>query len=107
MVNLKNGMKRLIKIAGVIALFIGTSTVLLGAVYKIQSWGMPQTGGVYIDLLTIGVSLNIFGVGLFLLGTILPKPASVDRFELDETRIPQNRPQAQPTNRTTDDDLLV
>lgn len=95
------------KIVGVLALFIGISTVLLGTLFKIQSWEMPQIGGIYIDLLTIGVSLNIFGIGLFLLAALWPKPASADRFELDETRIPQDRPQAQPANRTTDDDLLV
>ena len=43
---------------------VGASIVMLGALYKIQSWEMPTIGGVTFDLLTIGLGVEAF---LFLL----------------------------------------
>lgn len=34
---------------------IGASLVMLGALYKIQSWEMPEIGGMKLDLLTVGL----------------------------------------------------
>ena len=43
---------------------VGAAIVMLGALYKIQSWEMPTIGGVTFDLLTIGLGVEAF---LFLL----------------------------------------
>ena len=39
---------------------IGAAIVMLGALYKIQSWEMPSIGGVTFDLLTIGLGVEAF-----------------------------------------------
>ncbi|CAH0999049.1 hypothetical protein LEM8419_00344 [Neolewinella maritima] len=39
---------------------IGAAIVMLGALYKIQSWEMPTIGGVTFDLLTIGLGVEAF-----------------------------------------------
>ena len=49
---------------------LGAALVMLGALYKIQSWEMPTIGGVKMDMLTIGLLTEAF---LFtLLGLIPP-----------------------------------
>ena len=51
---------------------VGAAIVMLGALYKIQSWEMPEIGGVKLDLLTIGLGVE---AGLFLLiGILGPDP---------------------------------
>lgn len=51
---------------------VGAAVVMLGALYKIQSWEMPTIGGVTIDLLTLGLGVEAF---LFLLiGILGPDP---------------------------------
>ncbi|MBC6995509.1 gliding motility protein GldL [Neolewinella lacunae] len=51
---------------------VGAAIVMLGALYKIQSWEMPTIGGVKFDLLTIGLGVEAF---LFLLiGVLGPEP---------------------------------
>ncbi|NJB86049.1 hypothetical protein GGR26_001817 [Lewinella marina] len=51
---------------------VGAAVVMLGALYKIQSWEMPTIGGVTIDLLTLGLGVE---AGLFLLiGILGPDP---------------------------------
>ncbi|MCP9236693.1 gliding motility protein GldL [Lewinella sp. JB7] len=51
---------------------VGAAVVMLGALYKIQSWEMPTIGGVTFDLLTIGLGVEAF---LFLLiGILGPEP---------------------------------
>lgn len=48
---------------------IGAALVMLGALYKIQSWEMPHIGGMKVDLLTVGLLTEAF---LFTLLGILP-----------------------------------
>ena len=46
---------------------VGASLVMLGALYKIQSWEMPVIGGMVIDLLTVGLvteAILFFGLGI-------------------------------------------
>ncbi|WP_273446570.1 GldL-related protein [Neolewinella agarilytica] len=51
---------------------VGAAIVMLGALYKIQSWEMPTIGGMKLDLLTIGLGVEAF---LFLLiGILGPEP---------------------------------
>lgn len=51
---------------------VGAAVVMLGALYKIQSWEMPEIGGMKIDLLTWGLGVE---AGLFLLiGILGPDP---------------------------------
>ena len=51
---------------------VGAAVVMLGALYKIQSWEMPEIGGVKFDLLTIGLGVEAF---LFaLIGILGPDP---------------------------------
>ena len=51
---------------------VGAAIVMLGALYKIQSWEMPEIAGVKLDLLTIGLGVEAF---LFLLiGILGPEP---------------------------------
>ncbi len=48
---------------------VGAALVMLGALYKIQSWEMPKIGGVKFDLLTVGLMTEAF---LFTLLGLLP-----------------------------------
>ena len=51
---------------------VGAAIVMLGALYKIQSWEMPEIAGIKFDLLTIGLGVEAF---LFLLiGILGPEP---------------------------------
>ncbi len=50
---------------------IGASLVMLGALYKIQSWNMPEIGGMKIDLLTVGLVTE--AILFFFLGVIGPE----------------------------------
>lgn len=51
---------------------VGAAIVMLGALYKIQSWPMPEIAGMKIDLLTLGLGVEAF---LFLLiGVLGPDP---------------------------------
>jgi hypothetical protein len=50
---------------------IGASLVMLGALYKIQSWEMPEIGGMKLDLLTVGLVTE--AILFFLLGIIGPE----------------------------------
>jgi hypothetical protein len=51
---------------------VGAAVVMLGALYKIQSWEMPEIGGTKFDLLTIGLGVE---AGLFfLIGILGPDP---------------------------------
>ncbi len=51
---------------------VGAAVVMLGALYKIQSWEMPEIAGVKFDLLTIGLGVE---AALFLLiGVLGPEP---------------------------------
>lgn len=51
---------------------VGAAIVMLGALYKIQSWEMPSIGGVKFDLLTIGLGVEAFL--FFLIGILGPEP---------------------------------
>jgi len=51
---------------------VGAAIVMLGALYKIQSWEMPEIGGVKLDLLTIGLGVEAFL--FFLIGILGPEP---------------------------------
>jgi hypothetical protein len=51
---------------------VGAAVVMLGALYKIQSWEMPTIGGVTFDLLTIGLGVEAFL--FFLIGILGPEP---------------------------------
>ncbi|MFK8100988.1 MAG: gliding motility protein GldL [Saprospiraceae bacterium] len=48
---------------------VGAAAVMIGALYKIQSWEMPMIGGMKIDLLTVGLLTEAF---LFTLLGVLP-----------------------------------
>ncbi|MEM6395810.1 MAG: gliding motility protein GldL [Bacteroidota bacterium] len=51
---------------------IGAALVMLGALYKIQSWQMPNIGGVEINLLTVGLVTE--AILFAFLGIIGPEP---------------------------------
>ena len=50
---------------------VGAALVMLGALYKIQSWEMPEVGGIKLDLLTVG--LVVEAVLFFFLGVLGPE----------------------------------
>ena len=50
---------------------VGAALVMLGALYKIQSWEMPQVGGIELNLLTVG--LVVEAVLFFFLGVLGPE----------------------------------
>lgn len=50
---------------------VGAALVMMGALWKIQSWDMPEIAGMKIDLLTIG--LVVEAVLFFLLGVLGPE----------------------------------
>ena len=50
---------------------VGASLVMLGALWKIQSWEMPVIGGVVIDLLTVGLVTE--AILFFVLGILGPE----------------------------------
>ena len=50
---------------------VGASLVMLGALYKIQSWEMPVIGGLVIDLLTVGLVTE--AILFFFLGILGPE----------------------------------
>ena len=50
---------------------VGAALVMLGALYKIQSWEQPVVAGIKIDLLTVG--LVVEAVLFFFLGLIGPE----------------------------------
>lgn len=51
---------------------VGAAVVMLGALYKIQSWEMPEIAGIKFDLLTIGLGVEAFL--FFLIGILGPEP---------------------------------
>lgn len=51
---------------------IGATLVMLGALYKIQSWEMPNIGGVEINLLTVGLVTE--AILFAMLGFLGPEP---------------------------------
>ncbi|MEM8583267.1 MAG: gliding motility protein GldL [Bacteroidota bacterium] len=51
---------------------IGAALVMLGALYKIQSWQMPNLGGIEINLLTVGLVTE--AILFAFLGIIGPEP---------------------------------
>ena len=50
---------------------VGAALVMLGALYKIQSWEQPEIGGIKVDLLTVGLITEAFL--FFMLGSIGPE----------------------------------
>ena len=51
---------------------VGAAIVMLGALYKLQSWEMPTIGGIKFDLITIGLGVE---AALFaLIGILGPEP---------------------------------
>jgi len=51
---------------------VGAAIVMLGALYKLQSWEMPTFGGIKFDLITIGLGVE---AALFaLIGILGPEP---------------------------------
>jgi hypothetical protein len=51
---------------------VGAAIVMLGALYKLQSWEMPTIGGVKFDLITIG--LGVEALLFALIGVLGPDP---------------------------------
>ncbi|MTB49466.1 gliding motility protein GldL [Lewinella sp. W8] len=51
---------------------VGAAVVMLGALWKIQSWEMPELFGIKFDLLTIGLGVEAFL--FFLIGILGPEP---------------------------------
>jgi hypothetical protein len=51
---------------------VGAAVVMLGALWKIQSWEMPEIAGIKFDLLTIGLGVEAFL--FFLIGILGPEP---------------------------------
>lgn len=50
---------------------VGASLVMLGALWKIQSWEMPNIGGITVDMLTVG--LIVEAILFFALGILGPE----------------------------------
>lgn len=59
-------MKTLLKTATVFAFLLGGQVILLGALYKIQSWSPPVISGIEVDLLSCGIFLIIGGIALII-----------------------------------------
>lgn len=51
---------------------LGATLVMIGALYKIQSWEMPSFGGVTIDMLSVGLITEAILFGM--LGLLGPEP---------------------------------
>ncbi len=51
---------------------LGATLVMIGALYKIQSWEMPNIGGVTVDMLSVGLLVEAFLFGM--LGLLGPEP---------------------------------
>lgn len=51
---------------------LGATLVMVGALYKIQSWEMPSFGGVTVDMLSVGLITE--AILFFMLGVLGPEP---------------------------------
>ncbi len=51
---------------------LGATLVMVGALYKIQSWEMPTIGGITIDMLSVGLITEAILFGM--LGLLGPEP---------------------------------
>lgn len=96
-------MKTICKVLGILLILFGSQAVLLGALYKIQSWEMPTIGGSKIELLLVGLLVASSGTFLLLAASLMKKKAPLERLDLDENRIPESKIK-EPLR---DDDLLV
>ena len=97
-------MKTLFSIVAAVCLFIGPQALLLGALYRIQSWEMPQLGGMHLDLIVVGVLVTAGGAAALFARNIVGRATKEDRLELDDHRITKS-PVEQLRN--NDDDLYV
>jgi len=77
-------MKRVLNTIGYVLIVVALQIVLLGALYKIQSWEMPYIGGNKVDLIVLGVLLVSGGSMLVLAAKLMKKE---ERLELDPDRI--------------------
>lgn len=97
-------MKKLLLILTIAFFFFGTQAILLGALYKIQSWEMPAIGGLEINLLAIGLVMEGIALTLMVLKNYWPEIASEERLELEDHRLPKVE-KAEPVKR--EDELLL
>jgi hypothetical protein len=80
-------MKRFLNKAGYTIIVIALQIVLLGALYKIQSWEPPHIAGTQVDLLLLGLLLTSGGICLVLAAWLMK---TEDRLELDPNRVPRS-----------------
>lgn len=80
-------MRKLLSILTIALFFIGTQAILLGALYKIQSWEMPEIGGLTINLLAVGLVIEGTALTLMILKNNWSDIASEERLTLDGDRL--------------------
>jgi len=80
-------MKKILAVLTILFFFVGTQMILLGALYKIQSWEMPEIGGQTINLLAVGLVLEGTALTLLLLKNTWSEITPEERLELDESRL--------------------
>tara|TARA_X000000950_G_C13420863_1_gene460049 strand:+ start:55 stop:348 length:294 start_codon:yes stop_codon:yes gene_type:complete len=97
-------MKSLLSVLTIVFFFIGTQLVLLGALYKIQSWEMPAIGGLTINILAIGLVMEGIAFTLLALKNSWSQIVQEERLELDEQRLDKV---AEPEPLKNEDDLLL
>lgn len=85
-------MKRFLNKAGYTIIIIALQIVLLGALYKIQSWEPPHIAGNQVDLVLLGLLLTSGGVCLALAAWLIK---AEERMELDPNRVPRSAEKAE------------
>ncbi len=75
--------KKTLKILVIIFSLLGFQALLIGALYRIQSWEMPSVGGVDLNLLGIGIILIGLALNLMVLQSNWRKTRPTKRLELD------------------------
>lgn len=97
-------MKKVLTLLIILSAFFGIQAVLLGALYKIQSWEMPKIGALEVNLLGVGLVLSGLALSLLVLranwSAIEPeKPLRLDELPPEDT--------AQKTPLKAEDELLL
>ena len=80
-------MKKILAVLTILFFFVGTQAILLGALYKIQSWEFPTIGGETINLIAVGLVLEGTALTLLLLKNTWSENTPKERLELDENRL--------------------
>lgn len=96
-------MKTLLKAAAVFAILIGGQAMILGALYKIQSWSPPFIFGVEVDFLLYGLFLVVGGVALDFANR---RAAQEEKLDLSEEKLKEYAEQPAPIA-IEEEDLLL